>query len=755
MRRFSSLAVLFIILGLAGPPAIGITVTISMQAPSVCTYATGSLYANVSGGVPPYSYAWNTGSTEGWIYDIPAGAYSVTVTDANSDVASANFTMTAWPLEAYVEGMGGCPDPFVGPPFRMLGTASIYQTGIPPLSLSGGYVADVLTDFGTGYQALYLGNFSGFPAAGTQLTIPFTDSNGCPGTIHGTVPAPPAYPAAQVLTIDAACAAGSNGSAMVQVGLAPNLDPYYISLIRDGSSYGFLEQQYTQGQMFGQVARTVQRYDLAPGLYGLIRAPRLEEWAGWLEDQWLGVGPEICTDTIWFTVPEMPGPCGTLKGTAYMDDNQDCTLWPSETKVPGAVMTMEPGGYTALTNSLGFFQINLPTGPYTLDQASSNLDEHCVGGPIPINLGSNGQVITQNMADTALTDRDVELMIGTGPARPGFNHDVLIVAHNLTLGGTGTMTITCTFDPALSYSAASPTPSNVSGNTLTWTLPQLNSFGYRYISVDLQVPANPSLVGTLLTHSATVSIQQPETILTNNVATQSLIVTASLDPNDKVAITSSQLSDALYYIDEDEWIDYSIRFQNTGTDTAFNVVITDTLPPTLDPATFQLGPRSHNCIAQMTGQGILRFVFPNILLPDSNVNEAASHGIVQFRIRPRLPLEPGTVIENIANIYFDFNEPVITEPSVLVAEMSTEVGGIDTDLINAFPNPAQDRLWLQGAPSATIRWSITSADGRVVFASRYAFPMDGLSLVGLAEGSYCLRLHTANGTTSTRFIKLQ
>ncbi|MEZ4738443.1 MAG: hypothetical protein R2818_03585 [Flavobacteriales bacterium] len=57
----------------------------------------------------------------------------------------------------------------------------------------------------------------------------------------------------------------------------------------------------------------------------------------------------------------------------------------------------------------------------------------------------------------------------------------------------------------------------------------------------------------------------------NNAASYSTVVTGSYDPNDKPASTSTQASDELYFIDQDEWIDYTIRFQNTGTDTAFNV----------------------------------------------------------------------------------------------------------------------------------------------------------------------------------------
>ena len=56
----------------------------------------------------------------------------------------------------------------------------------------------------------------------------------------------------------------------------------------------------------------------------------------------------------------------------------------------------------------------------------------------------------------------------------------------------------------------------------------------------------------------------------------------SFDPNDKTAFLNGHF--------ENEWvksntdIDYKIRFQNTGTDTAFTVVIEDQLSTLLDPA---------------------------------------------------------------------------------------------------------------------------------------------------------------------------
>ena len=69
---------------------------------------------------------------------------------------------------------------------------------------------------------------------------------------------------------------------------------------------------------------------------------------------------------------------------------------------------------------------------------------------------------------------------------------------------------------------------------------------------------------------------------------------------------------------------------------------------------------SHANDFRMYGPGILEWTFSNIMLPDSNVNEPASHGFVKFTVDQVPDLPYGTVIENSAAIYFDFELPVIT-----------------------------------------------------------------------------------------------
>lgn len=170
----------------------------------------------------------------------------------------------------------------------------------------------------------------------------------------------------------------------------------------------------------------------------------------------------------------------------------------------------------------------------------------------------------------------------------------------------------------------------------------------------------------------------------------------SYDPNDKQAFPTGY--GAAHYIRPGTELEYLIRFQNTGTDTAFTVRIVDTLSTWLDPASIKPGASSHHYQFDLTGPGIATFLFENILLPDSNVNQAGSNGFVQFSIRPRADAPLETVIENDAAIYFDFNDPVITNTvfhrlgeNFLVDTWQPRQPGAE---ISVSPNPFGDRTTL-------------------------------------------------------------
>ncbi len=183
----------------------------------------------------------------------------------------------------------------------------------------------------------------------------------------------------------------------------------------------------------------------------------------------------------------------------------------------------------------------------------------------------------------------------------------------------------------------------------------------------------------------------------------------SYDPNDKAAYPKGYFDE--HFVGTNDELEYHIRFQNTGTDTARTVILRDTLSQYLDPSTIKFGTSSHAYQAELLNNGIIKITFDNIMLPDSAANLVESNGFFRFTIDQKAGNTPGTVIENSAAIYFDFNEPVITNTVFNTLEFPTnylveEIGvcdgdsymGIeieaDTVLIDTIPNlEAQDVIF--------------------------------------------------------------
>ncbi|MGB1204330.1 MAG: DUF7619 domain-containing protein [Chitinophagales bacterium] len=136
-------------------------------------------------------------------------------------------------------------------------------------------------------------------------------------------------------------------------------------------------------------------------------------------------------------------------------------------------------------------------------------------------------------------------------------------------------------------------------------------------------------------------------------------IVGSFDPNDKMALPKGVKDE--HYINPNTMLEYKIRFQNTGSDTAFRVVVVDTIDvEMLNMYSFSAGASSHPYEVTVDENKILTFTFNDILLPDSTTNEIESHGFVQFSIRQKDGNDDGEQIKNKAAIYFDYNEPIIT-----------------------------------------------------------------------------------------------
>jgi uncharacterized repeat protein (TIGR01451 family) len=223
-------------------------------------------------------------------------------------------------------------------------------------------------------------------------------------------------------------------------------------------------------------------------------------------------------------------------------------------------------------------------------------------------------------------------------------------------------------------------------------------------------------------------------------------IIASLDPNDKRAFPIGYESDRK--IDRNTPIEYMIRFQNTGNDTAFRVVIIDTLSAFLDASTVRPGASSHPYRFTPSANNTLVFTFDPIALPDSNKNEPASNGFVQFWVNQKLNVPYGSHIRNEASIYFDVNDPVVTNMTDhLVKPISVDADEPHKPLVSLLqisPNPTKHHCMFQwkGAALHKAQYKITDLSGRVVATYPYQDFDTEIKQIRLDSGVYFVSLES-------------
>ena len=230
-------------------------------------------------------------------------------------------------------------------------------------------------------------------------------------------------------------------------------------------------------------------------------------------------------------------------------------------------------------------------------------------------------------------------------------------------------------------------------------------------------------------------------------------ILASFDPNLK-SVTPEGYS-SQHYTDSNQVLEYRIDFQNTGLDTARKVVIIDTLSPWLDINTIVPLVSSHSFTTKLVGTNILSFIFDPIALPDSNVSEPTSHGYVTFNIRPKFNTPKGTVVDNFADIYFDFNAPVRTNTvfntifDTVIVRLGVGLNEPKENLeshVLVFPNPTIDKFYLQlDQDVKDVQIKLVDASGREVYEmNQVNGNIIEMTAVNLSKGIYFIQVYEAN-----------
>lgn len=469
------------------------------------------------------------------------------------------------------------------------------------------------------------------------------------------------------------------------------------------------------------------------------------------------LGPVFGEDTLYFTITVDPS-CATMdyvEGTVFYDDDMDGVFDPTEFPLSGQILEISPSPFPTpvyvSTDALGKYALNLPAGTYDITLLAPSWSSVT----LPVG-GSYSWTSTGAMASTYGKDFgiyatspyvDLRVYACCGGHVPGFDRTLWAWYQNDSPLPQA-MTLTWTHDPALTFVSASPT-AVYAGTTATYNLGTVAPYTGGWAEITLHTPVGLAL-GTPIHHDIAVNVPAGEISPLDNVDTLDLVVVGSYDPNDKKA-------DPANTVEPGQELNYTIRFQNTGTYYATNVILRDTLDTDLDLGTLKVLGASHAHTWHLDGN-ILVFEFNGIMLPASSDDEPASHGFASYSVHASSSLPVGGEVTNSASIYFDFNPPILTNTTTNTYTVTAVVDPGSSMSLQVFPNPFSDEATVRFSNDShdSFTLSIMDVSGRVL---RTVPGINGsefkLTRGDLAAGMYLFSLSNAAGLATTGKMIIQ
>jgi uncharacterized repeat protein (TIGR01451 family) len=378
-----------------------------------------------------------------------------------------------------------------------------------------------------------------------------------------------------------------------------------------------------------------------------------------------------------------------VEGVVFYDNNGDGIQNPQDTGLRNALVNFNNDFYKS-TDINGNYASNLSSGVYTIggvilpywEQTTLDTTINFTGNWLNVPSFKIGM---RQMPGV----QDLEVNISSTAIRPGFDMSYFVTYRNV---GSTIMSgqVELLLDDTLTY-LTSTSMGSYNNSVVSWNYSNLVPGESRSERVYCNMPVALGLLGTNMAATANVQPIATDTTPANNTIIYNQSITGSYDPNDK-QVTPIGAVDTNFV--KDGTFTYLIRFQNTGNDTAFTVRVADTLDTKLDISTFEMIGASHNYGFELTNRAIM-WTFNNILLPDSTTNEPASHGFIQYKIRPKSETVLNDTIANTAHIYFDFNPAIVTNTTISAVEIvvsTSKMTAQQVETINVFPNPTDGRI---------------------------------------------------------------
>lgn len=455
--------------------------------------------------------------------------------------------------------------------------------------------------------------------------------------------------------------------------------------------------------------------------------------------------------------------CSGININAFIDANANGVRDANETNFPFGVISYEAnnsGTVHEVNDSDGFFTI------YDEDPAASYDFSYSIPEPYTsyysvspasyqdINPQAPGSIQTYEFPISIIQsyqDLSVNLIASWGSPAAGFSHHLTVAYTNLgpeTVSGT----VAFTKDNAFTITSVSSPDAIITLYGFELPFTDLAPLEIRYVTVYMDVPAIPTVtLGQLTSCSASITPVADDVNPTNNLSELSQEIVASYDPNDITESHGREIIAATFT--ENDYLYYTIRFQNLGTAPAHNVRIEEVLDAQIDASTLTMLSSSHSYELDRTGSN-LSWKFNDIMLPAAQDDEAGSNGYVYFKVKPLPGIQAGDMIPASAGIYFDFNPVVETNTFTTEFVTALSTATVTPKAFTLYPNPATGRVNITSVNGIdTVK--IYDITGKVLLSKAYNGALQTtIDTASLSAGTYFVEAQQGNTHSTLKLIKL-
>jgi hypothetical protein len=217
-----------------------------------------------------------------------------------------------------------------------------------------------------------------------------------------------------------------------------------------------------------------------------------------------------------------------------------------------------------------------------------------------------------------------------------------------------------------------------------------------------------------------------------------------------------------HYIAMDAYPEFVISFKNPERKNGkYSVILKTKINDAFDIHSLEFGSSSHPCKMFIHENKELTFVFDSIFLAEHHSNTSESQGFVKYKIKVHPEAKSGTRIENFAKIFFNYDEPLISQTQYytlgqsFILALSTQLPGISN--VRLFPNPSNDFIILE-IPEANKRaytYAIKALDGHILACGTLIKGQNIIETDQLPLGINILYIHSGDRIYSIhKIIKL-